>query len=141
RHGPGIPFLLRSLPGASRGGHGAGDATRAVRGHVARSQDRTGSYGDSGYGADVTEYLSDLACFERGVRDAGFRLKVQQHFLDAILGGNTVEFAQDFRLPVLHEGVRPADPLHGSVDAFAVQRLDDGAAETVVQHMVFQRAN
>ena len=64
-----------------------------------------------------------------------------QHFLDKGVGGDAVLFAKDRNRSVLDEFIRPSDANDGRVNVLRVQMLDDGAAEAVVEHVIFERAD
>ena len=70
-----------------------------------------------------------------------FTLQERHDFFHERVRRDAVFFAQDRNAAVLDELVRPANANDRRVDLVAVQMLHHGAAKSVVQNVVLNRAN
>ena len=71
----------------------------------------------------------------------GFRFKSGSDFFHQRVRGDAMFFAQDRNAAVFDELVGPANAHHRRVDLVAVQMLHHGAAKSIVQNVIFDRAN
>src|SRR5205085_2419335 len=72
---------------------------------------------------------------------AGFALQQRQYFLHQRVRRDAVLLPQDRNGSVLNELVGPTDPDDWRIDHLRMEMLHDGAAETVMQDVVFNRTD
>src|ERR1044072_7215316 len=65
----------------------------------------------------------------------------RQNFFHQRVSSDAVLLAQDWNGAVLDELIGPADACHRCIDHLRVEMFHDCAAETVVQHVVFDRTD
>ena len=70
-----------------------------------------------------------------------FFAKQRQNLFNKSVGGETVLLPQDWDGAVFDELIGPADPHHGCVDHLRMKMFHNGAAKTVVQNVIFNRAD
>src|SRR5262249_40488906 len=74
-------------------------------------------------------------------RELRFFAKERQNFFHQRVGCDTVFFAQDWNGTVLDELIGPTDARHGRTYHLRVQMFHHSATETIVQNVVFDRAD
>ena len=72
---------------------------------------------------------------------SGFLAQERQHFFNERIRGDAVFLSQRGDVAVFDEFIRPANADHRCVDVMRIEMLHHGAAETVMQNVIFNRAD